>query len=231
MIIYLYKKTHNTTGLKYLGKTTKNPHTYMGSGKMWLRHIKKYGNNISTEIIFQTEDIDEFRRFSLEYSIKNDIVNSIEWANLILETGTGGDNPHSYTDHAKKKSKDTRKMNNKTWKQTQISNEKRSASHINYWNSESAFHRKSKKTDFIGPPKPKGFILNNDRSIMCPHCETVGQYRNMKRWHLDRCKMNSDRINDMDFGNICCINCKQEKKVSPNFFLYHGSNCRYVHNP
>jgi len=32
MTIYLYKKTHNVTGLQYLGKTTRNPFTYKGSG-------------------------------------------------------------------------------------------------------------------------------------------------------------------------------------------------------
>ena len=38
-MIYLYKKTHNKTGLKYLGKTiSKDPYTYSGSGVYWTRH-------------------------------------------------------------------------------------------------------------------------------------------------------------------------------------------------
>jgi hypothetical protein len=42
MTIYLYVKTHNNTGMKYLGKTTKpDPHKYPGSGKRWTRHLKK----------------------------------------------------------------------------------------------------------------------------------------------------------------------------------------------
>jgi hypothetical protein len=32
-MISLYIKTHNTTGMKYLGKTTRNPFKYRGSGK------------------------------------------------------------------------------------------------------------------------------------------------------------------------------------------------------
>jgi hypothetical protein len=49
---YLYIKTHNITGLKYFGKTTKvNPYAYTGSGEYWLNHLKIHGNNISTEII------------------------------------------------------------------------------------------------------------------------------------------------------------------------------------
>ena len=52
MTIYLYIKTHNKTGLKYLGKTkNSNPHKYTGSGTTWLEHIKHYGRDISTEIL------------------------------------------------------------------------------------------------------------------------------------------------------------------------------------
>ena len=60
-IIYLYIKTHNKTGLKYLGKTTKkDQHKYKGSGKYWLKHIRKHGYDVTTEIIFQTIDKKEF---------------------------------------------------------------------------------------------------------------------------------------------------------------------------
>ena len=38
--MYLYVKTHNKSGLKYLGKTIQNPFKYKGSGTYWLRHIK-----------------------------------------------------------------------------------------------------------------------------------------------------------------------------------------------
>jgi hypothetical protein len=90
-MIYLYIKTHNITKLKYLGKTEKDPFSYTGSGKYWLRHIKKHGNDVSTQIIYQTEDLQEFRRVALEYSKKYNIVESKEWANLIEESGDGGD--------------------------------------------------------------------------------------------------------------------------------------------
>lgn len=39
MIIHLYVKIHNVTGLKYFGKTTKDPFKYRGSGKYWLAHL------------------------------------------------------------------------------------------------------------------------------------------------------------------------------------------------
>jgi hypothetical protein len=88
---YLYLKTHNITGLKYLGKTVQNPHEYSGSGKHWFRHLKKYGNDVSTEILAECETIEEFRIIATEYSDKLNIVESKEFANLVPETGDGGD--------------------------------------------------------------------------------------------------------------------------------------------
>lgn len=90
-MIYLYIKTHNKTGLKYLGKTVQDPFIYKGSGKRWINHIKKHGNDVTTEIIGTYETIDDFRSDSIIISEKYNIVNSDEWANLRLETGDGGD--------------------------------------------------------------------------------------------------------------------------------------------
>jgi hypothetical protein len=88
---YLYVKTHNITGLKYLGKTTKDPFKYQGSGKYWKRHIKKYGYDVVTEILYQSENIEDIRKIGMYYSNVWNIVESEDWANLIEEYGTGGD--------------------------------------------------------------------------------------------------------------------------------------------
>ena len=89
-MIYLYKKTHNKTGLKYLGKTTQNPFKYRGSGMYWKRHIKEHGNDITTEILFETENKLEFKEVAIKYSKELNIVESKEWANFREETGDGG---------------------------------------------------------------------------------------------------------------------------------------------
>ena len=53
----LYVKTHQVTGLKYLGQTSKSdPHKYTGSGKYWLRHIKQHGKNWDTEILLESQN-------------------------------------------------------------------------------------------------------------------------------------------------------------------------------
>jgi hypothetical protein len=89
-MIYLYKKTHNETGLQYLGKTIRDPYKYPGSGLYWKSHLKIHGNDVSTEVLFQTEDKEEFKKVAIEYSNKLDIVKSKEWANFREETGNGG---------------------------------------------------------------------------------------------------------------------------------------------
>jgi hypothetical protein len=82
-MIYLYLKTHNVTGLKYLGKTiSEDPYAYTGSGVYWKKHINKHGYDCTTEILAQSEDPLEIRKLGLEYSDKLNIVESKEyWKN------------------------------------------------------------------------------------------------------------------------------------------------------
>lgn len=89
--IYLYVKTHNKTGLKYFGKTTKaDPISYVGSGLYWKRHLSKYGSDFSTEIIGEFYDTESCYDFAIKFSEEHDIVNSPLWANLIIENGMDG---------------------------------------------------------------------------------------------------------------------------------------------
>lgn len=90
MTIYLYVKTHNKTGLKYLGKTKQNPTKYKGSGKRWKNHIKVHGNDVTTKILLATEDEVEIRETGLFFSKIWNVVESQDWANLKPETGDGG---------------------------------------------------------------------------------------------------------------------------------------------
>ena len=88
---YLYVKQCNITGLKYFGKTVaKNPVKYKGSGKHWVRHITKYNNNVTTLWYQLFKDKEELVKFATEFSIKNNIVESSDWANLKIEDGLWG---------------------------------------------------------------------------------------------------------------------------------------------
>lgn len=90
MTIYLYKKTHNKTGLQYLGKTTKDPHKYKGSGEHWIPHIKKHGYDVTTEILRECLTNEEVKHWGLHYSTLWNVVEDGNWANLKPEEGDGG---------------------------------------------------------------------------------------------------------------------------------------------
>ena len=99
MTIYLYKKIHNKTGLQYLGKTSKDPYAYSGSGIDWKNHLHIYGNDVTTFVLKECSDNQELSYWGRYYSQLWDIVDSNEWANRIPETG-GGTSPN---DHTRKK--------------------------------------------------------------------------------------------------------------------------------
>jgi hypothetical protein len=96
MKIYLYVKQHKITGLKYFGMTvTKDPYVYLGSGKYWRRHLKTHGKDIDTINVWEFTDPELCEEFALDFSEKNNIVESKEWANLRPENGKDGKAPGS----------------------------------------------------------------------------------------------------------------------------------------
>ncbi len=90
-MFYLYKKTHVETGLNYLGYTKKDPYKYLGSGTRWIRHLKKHGENIKTEILEICETKEEIKVKGKYYSNLWNVATSDGWANLKNEEGDGGD--------------------------------------------------------------------------------------------------------------------------------------------
>lgn len=96
MTIYtLYIKTHNLTGLKYLGQTRQDPYDYLGSGVDWTEHLLKYGEDVHTDILFQSNNIDDRNYWGRYYSRYFNVVTAVDdygnkiWANRIPETGGG----------------------------------------------------------------------------------------------------------------------------------------------
>jgi hypothetical protein len=88
----LYVKTHNVTGFKYFGKTTRlqRIHSYKGSGIHWIRHLKKHGSNYKTELLGIWQDQDRLIKFARKFCEEHDVVNSPNWANMVLEEGIQG---------------------------------------------------------------------------------------------------------------------------------------------
>jgi hypothetical protein len=90
-------KRHSVTGMKYFCKTILQPESkmlsYKGSGKIWLKHIKKHGKqHVVTDWFQLFVNRNECTQFAIKFSKDNNIVLSNEWANLIEENGLDGGN-------------------------------------------------------------------------------------------------------------------------------------------
>jgi hypothetical protein len=131
MPIYLYVKTHNKTGFKYLGKTISNdPHLYQGSGTVWKRHIKKHGYDVTTEILLETNDPIKLKEIGLYYSNLWNIVESKDFANIIPESGDGGAMPWSIKSRQKLSKTNTGKKHTEATKKKYSQAQQKQAPHL-----------------------------------------------------------------------------------------------------
>jgi len=83
----------------------------------------------------------------------------------------------------------------------------------------------------LGRPKSEEHKLamrsrpQDTTTLTCPHCSESGDYKNMKRWHMDRCKHNPERKNDLE-KMVTCEHCGHIAKQSPNFYRNHNKHCK-----
>jgi hypothetical protein len=175
-IYYLYIKTHNKTGLKYLGKTTaKNPHEYLGSGIDWKIHLKEHGRNFTTEILRECSSNEELAQYGRFYSNLWNVAKSPEWANRIPETGGGpgwkcGDENPSKTEKFRKfRSESQRGDNNPKF------------DHVEYTFQHKLTGETCKLTqhDFI---KMTGAFHSNVADLVNP----LGRQKSVKKWIIIR---------------------------------------------
>ena len=176
MSIYLYLKTHNKTGLKYLGKTEQDPYKYKGSGRVWQDHLKKHGYDVTTKILYETDSLDDFINVALDYSNKWNIVESKEFANLVPEagqSGTGELNPFygkRHTEEHKRYLSEINKGENNSRYGVKVSDETRQ-------------RMIEAKTGKNHPHYGK-----KQEIVTCPYCNKQGGMYALKRWHFDNCK-------------------------------------------
>lgn len=99
--VTLYIATHNKTGLRYFGKTTRYftvqelQENYHGSGVHWNNHLKIHGDDVTMEIYkicsLNEDEQDYVKPIALKFSEENNIVNDYHnWANQIPEDGLAG---------------------------------------------------------------------------------------------------------------------------------------------
>jgi hypothetical protein len=203
MIIYLYHKRHRKTGLNYFGKTTIDPYNYTGSGKYWNRHLKKHGKDIETVSVWEFNNQEDCTNFALQFSMDNNIVESVHWANLKYENGKDGGDPglegrKKIIEALKGKKHSTEENENKSKRQRGI---KRSPEYLakkiglKYKKSNKSKER-TRPNKNKGRPLSKEWIEKSAKSrtgmkypiVTCPHCNKQGGSCTMPRWHFDNCK-------------------------------------------
>jgi hypothetical protein len=202
MIIYLYIKTHNVTGLKYLGKTSKDPFTYFGSGIYWKQHIKQYGKDIRTEILKECTSKEELSKWGRYYSDLWDVAKSSDWANKIPETG-GSDFGVNHPCYGKKndavaRSNTERRGENHPMfgkKNPELSerNKKQTGSNNPMFGKPSAMRgKKNLKLSVLNSAKigDKNPMRKPEYQFTCEHCNKTMSKGNYIRWHGRKCKDN-----------------------------------------
>jgi len=131
--VCLYIATHNKTGMKYFGKTTRYftqedlQKYYHGSGVKWNEHLIEFGDDVTMKVygIYSLDEKakDYVKPVALEYSEKHSIVESRGFANRMPEDGLQG-NWHGYlktneelriSKIKEKKTKQSKEWQEKVW--------------------------------------------------------------------------------------------------------------------
>ena len=226
-LTHLYIKTHNETGLKYFGKTIKSdPSNYTGSGIYWLQHLKKHGNNVTTEVIGSFEDLSKCSEKAISFSIENNIVQSKEWANLVIEDGIGQSpiNTRWVTDG----SNEIRILKTDTlplgWREGRKDSITWLFKYNNPMQGKKSPNRGKKLTEdqklLIGLLTKKGMESPAVKEKMCKPRKPFKRKNsyNVSNRLLERGQHPSQT-------KISCIHCHKEMSLT-NFNRWHGNNCR-----
>jgi hypothetical protein len=224
--IYLYLKTHNKTGLQYLGKTAENPYAYNGSGKYWKRHLSVHGDDITTTILFESDDPEKIKQMGLHYSDLWDVVNSEKFANLKPESGDGGSNKSLYTEEVRSKISQGRKK----WLSENVN------PHLGMKRSEETRRKiggKSKgRQTTLGKPcseETRLKIGNGNRGkTRTPEERKRMSESRVGRTHSDETKQLLSKIHSGKKMNYKLTSCPKCSKIGrgPNMTRYHFENCK-----
>lgn len=182
---FLYIKQHTITGKLYFGKTIKNPEKYLGSGSYWCKHIKKHGKehvvNLWYCLFYEEQDCKEF---ALNFSNQNNIVESIDWLNLMEENGIGCTSHSQETIEKIKNSK-----HNNGYKHSTITKLKIGKALSKPWSIARRLSQKQiNRVSQPKPPKPKTARALKRKKTLCPHCNKLVDNGNYARYHGDKCK-------------------------------------------
>lgn len=190
--------------------------TYFTSSKHVKAFRKKHGEPDIIQVRKVFDDVDKCKLHERKALEKLDVLNNDKWLNkningMFLPTG-----PMSEEHKRKKVESFKRTMQGRGTrtgtKHTPESIEKMRKAHTGKTFTEEHISNMRKRPQ-------------DTTTLTCPHCDKTGDYKNMKRWHMDRCKYNPNRVADIDPKLVTCTKCGHTAKASPNFYRYHNEHC------
>ena len=195
MFFIVYETTNIVNGKKYRGfhKTQNLNDGYLGSGKAFLNAVKKYGKSNFNRIILEfCETFEELLQKERMYVNKEWVADRNNYN--LKEGGLGSYGMIPWN----KGIKGVQKAWNKGKKTGPMSDEYKIkiSNSLKNKNTEQDHHSKgtepwNKGIKGIQKAWNKG---KKDKQLKCPHCGKSTNIGNLKRWHLDNCKLNEKVI-------------------------------------
>lgn len=248
----IYKATNTKNGKVYIGFSKNWPQRINGHNydrrygnaphRAFYKAMQKYGwESFEWEAIYQSRDfdhtltvmepyfIDQYRSWvGFEdcngYNITRGGEGAVGWKRspeLIENHRQQMKSRKQSPDHVEKRMKKLREGSHRSWcrgktKDTdpRLADLGRKMSEILKGKPKSESHKQAMRS------RPQ-----DTQHITCDHCGKGGDYKNMKRWHMDRCKMNPNRMADLD-RTVTCDVCGHTAKESPNFYRNHNEHCK-----
>ena len=211
MFYIIYQTTNLLNGKIYIGvhQTNNVEDQYLGSGKLLLRAVRKYGReHFNKKVLFKYETLTEALDKEKEI-VTQEFIKRKDTYNISIGGGVGGKNINGLTFEGRKHTKESKEKIREALarREHKLSDEAlRRIIHNNKTNKE----RKRKISETLkGQPKTTDHKKNlsvslqkyyednpsaKDRNkgpkpkIKCPHCGKEGSANNMSRWHFDKCK-------------------------------------------
>ena len=246
----IYRATNTINNKVYIGFTAHWPHRinghnydrrYGNTDKAFYNAIKKYGwDAFEWDAIYQSRDFEH----TLKVMEPHFITEYRSWVGFEdcsgYNTTLGGEGTRGWKRSAELIESHRQQMKGR--KQTAEHIEKRrkamqgkapwSKGKTKYDDLRLAELGKKMSQKLKGKPKSEAHkeamkARPQDTEILtCPHCDKTGDYKNMNRWHMDRCKHNPKRIVDLE-KIVKCEVCGHTAKQSANFYKHHNQNCKH----
>jgi hypothetical protein len=247
----IYRATNKINQKIYIGFTAHWPHRinghnydrrYRNTDKAFYNAIKKYGwDAIEWDALYQSQDFEH----TLKVMEPHFINEYRSWVGFEDCNGynitRGGEGTTGW-----KRSPELIESHRQ-----QIKGRKQSAEHVakrvatmkqhpNFGKSNLGKKRSQESCEknrqaMLGKPKSeahKAAMKNRPQDtkiLTCPHCGKIGDYKNMNRWHMDRCKYNPNKKTDLEKIVVCDV-CDYTTKQTANFYRRHNNNCKHLHD-